>query len=130
MRGNAHVRFGGAGRGNGCSERTTPRPGPIPTPRLPGRLTSENGAAALLAAVPDRHIGDAAQRGTWLRECRRDADSAVAGVLGSALDGLEAGFAICPTGRWILLARPGVDEEPMSAALADADSGLKAQGHG
>lgn len=31
MRGNTHVRFGGAGRGNGSSERTTPRPGPIPT---------------------------------------------------------------------------------------------------
>jgi hypothetical protein len=31
MRGNAHVRFGGAGRGNGPPERTTPRPGPIPT---------------------------------------------------------------------------------------------------
>jgi Transposase DDE domain group 1 len=31
MRGDAHVRFGGAGRGNGASETTTPRPGPIPT---------------------------------------------------------------------------------------------------
>lgn len=31
MRGNTHVRFGGAGRGNGPSERTTLRPGPIPT---------------------------------------------------------------------------------------------------
>jgi hypothetical protein len=31
MRGNAHVRFGGAGRGNGSAERLTPRPGPIPT---------------------------------------------------------------------------------------------------
>lgn len=31
MRGNTHVRFGGAGQGNGSSERTTPRPGPIPT---------------------------------------------------------------------------------------------------
>jgi Transposase DDE domain group 1 len=30
MRG-AHVRFGGAGRGDGPSETTTPRPGPIPT---------------------------------------------------------------------------------------------------
>jgi hypothetical protein len=27
MRGNAHVRFGSAGRGNGCFETTTPRPG-------------------------------------------------------------------------------------------------------
>jgi Group II intron, maturase-specific domain len=34
MRGNAHVRFGRAGRGNGCFERTTPRPGPILTSRL------------------------------------------------------------------------------------------------
>ena len=33
MRGNTHVRFGGAGRGNGPSETTTPRPGPIPTSR-------------------------------------------------------------------------------------------------
>jgi hypothetical protein len=33
MRGNAHVRFGSAGRGNGCFERTTPRPGPILTSR-------------------------------------------------------------------------------------------------
>ena len=30
MRGNAHVRFGGAGRGNGPTERWTPRPGPTP----------------------------------------------------------------------------------------------------
>jgi hypothetical protein len=28
MRGNAHVRFGGAGRGNGSLERAIPRPGP------------------------------------------------------------------------------------------------------
>jgi hypothetical protein len=42
MRGNAHVRFGSAGRGNGCFERTTPRPGPILTSRLVGRLTSQN----------------------------------------------------------------------------------------
>ena len=28
MRGNSHVRFGGAGRGNGSPERATPRPGP------------------------------------------------------------------------------------------------------
>ncbi|MDQ2729171.1 MAG: transposase, partial [Actinomycetota bacterium] len=33
LRGNTHVRFGGAGRGNGPSERTTPRPDPIPTNR-------------------------------------------------------------------------------------------------
>jgi Transposase DDE domain group 1 len=31
MRGNTHVRFGGAGRGDGTPERTPPRPGPIPT---------------------------------------------------------------------------------------------------
>jgi len=31
MRGNTHVRFGGAGRGNGPFERTALRPGPIPT---------------------------------------------------------------------------------------------------
>jgi hypothetical protein len=34
MRGNTHVRFGGAGRGNGPSETTAPRPGPIPTDRV------------------------------------------------------------------------------------------------
>ena len=28
MRGNSHVRFGGAGRGNGPPERAVPRPGP------------------------------------------------------------------------------------------------------
>jgi hypothetical protein len=28
MRGNSHVRFGGAGRGNGPPERAIPRPGP------------------------------------------------------------------------------------------------------
>jgi hypothetical protein len=44
MRGNTHVRFGSAGRGNGCSERSTPRPGPILTPRLPGGLTCEQAA--------------------------------------------------------------------------------------
>ena len=33
MRGNAHVRFGGAGRGNGHAGRHAPRPGPIPTTR-------------------------------------------------------------------------------------------------
>jgi hypothetical protein len=32
MRGNAHVRFGGAGRGNGSLERTIPRPGPTLRP--------------------------------------------------------------------------------------------------
>jgi hypothetical protein len=31
MRGNTHVRFGGAGRGNRASERAPLRPGPIPT---------------------------------------------------------------------------------------------------
>ncbi len=31
MRGNAHVRFGGAGRGNGRGESDAPRPGPTPT---------------------------------------------------------------------------------------------------
>ena len=31
MRGNTHVRFGGAGRGNGPSATATPRPDPIPT---------------------------------------------------------------------------------------------------
>jgi len=37
MRGNSHVRFGGAGRGNGLSETTTPRPGPThPPPGPPG----------------------------------------------------------------------------------------------
>jgi hypothetical protein len=44
MRGNSHVRFGGAGRGNGPPERATPRPGPtlltvlavvLPTPAGP-----------------------------------------------------------------------------------------------
>jgi hypothetical protein len=33
MRGDAHVRFGGAGRGNGPTERRVPRSGPIPTTR-------------------------------------------------------------------------------------------------
>ena len=40
MRGNTHVRFGGAGWGNGRFERNTPRPGPTPTSRSPRRLTS------------------------------------------------------------------------------------------
>jgi hypothetical protein len=40
MRGNAHVRFGSAGRGNGRSERSTPRPGPILTSRWRGCLIS------------------------------------------------------------------------------------------
>ena len=31
MRGNAHVRFGGADRGNGPPETVAPRPGPTPT---------------------------------------------------------------------------------------------------
>lgn len=30
MRGNTHVRFGGAGRGSEVPERPTPHPGPIP----------------------------------------------------------------------------------------------------
>ena len=34
MRGNSHVRFGGAGRGNGPPERATPRPGPTLHDRL------------------------------------------------------------------------------------------------
>jgi hypothetical protein len=31
MRGNSHVRFGGAGRRNGAAERRPPRSGPTPT---------------------------------------------------------------------------------------------------
>lgn len=42
MRGNTHVRFGGADRGNGPSEMTAPRPGPIPT---------KNGSTARSAAA-------------------------------------------------------------------------------
>jgi hypothetical protein len=44
MRGNAHVRFGSAGRGNGCFERTTPRPGPILT--YPFRQVSRTPSAS------------------------------------------------------------------------------------
>jgi hypothetical protein len=45
MRGNSHVRFGGAGWGNGPPERATPRPGPTLLDRL----------AELLAAAAGPH---------------------------------------------------------------------------
>ena len=53
MRGNAHGGFGGAGRGNGSPERTTPRPGPtlLRLPELPPN------------AAPTRH--HAADRPAW-----------------------------------------------------------------
>ena len=53
MRGNAHVRFGGAGRGNGCSEKdhTAPRPDPYLT--LPGGLAvARIGAMVSLSLEP------------------------------------------------------------------------------
>jgi hypothetical protein len=48
MRGDTHVRFGGAGRGTRSSERPIPRPGPTPTrPALwPGSDTMVTGAPA------------------------------------------------------------------------------------
>jgi hypothetical protein len=45
MRGNAHVRFGGAGRGNGSLERAIPRPGPT---LRPAALWRDGQRAALL----------------------------------------------------------------------------------
>jgi len=52
MRGNSHVRFGGAGRGNGPPERAVPRPGP----------TLRVVVAALLQALQVRWDRDA---GRW-----------------------------------------------------------------
>ena len=62
MRGNSHVRFGGAGRGNGSPEKATPRPGPtllaglaagqppadrpLRTPRRPAAGVSASGVCA------------------------------------------------------------------------------------
>src|SRR3989442_1502533 len=48
MRGDAHVRFGGAGRGNGSAEKPTPRPGPTPT--RPS-TTPDTGSAATSTAT-------------------------------------------------------------------------------
>lgn len=55
MRGNAHVRFGSAGRGNGRLERDTPRPGPILTPRsrLHPRAPASRDLPTEPAADPD-----------------------------------------------------------------------------
>ena len=66
MRGNAHVRFGGAGRGNGRFERNTPRPGPTPTSPFAGGWLSEGCArrtsSTPLPALPGcRRRGDAAR---------------------------------------------------------------------
>jgi hypothetical protein len=41
MRGNTHVRFGGAGRGNGAPGRPPPRPGPIPTSSTADAVTAD-----------------------------------------------------------------------------------------
>src|SRR6266508_3838124 len=48
MHGNTHVRFGGAGRGNGSAERLNPRPGPTPTRRS---TTPDAGSAATSTAT-------------------------------------------------------------------------------
>jgi hypothetical protein len=50
MRGDTHVRFGGAGRGTRSSERAIPRPGPTPKGRPCGRPP----AAAVLAPAATR----------------------------------------------------------------------------
>lgn len=47
MRGNAHVRFGGADRGSGSSARKQPRPGPIPTQKTRKRTGSRLGRRSL-----------------------------------------------------------------------------------
>ena len=52
MHGNAHVRFGGAGRGDGCFERSEPRPGP--TPNSSGSIGRSSGAATSWASSPTR----------------------------------------------------------------------------
>jgi hypothetical protein len=54
MRGNAHVRFGGAGRGNGRFERNTPRPGPTPTSRCHDGVTGPGGSAELRSPALER----------------------------------------------------------------------------
>lgn len=48
MRGNVHVRFGGPGRGNRSTKRSTLRPGPIPT------TASATVTSAVLMKQPDR----------------------------------------------------------------------------
>jgi hypothetical protein len=44
MRGNSHVRFGGAGRGNGSPERAAPRPGPTLLAVVAELLAAASGA--------------------------------------------------------------------------------------
>ena len=52
MRGNAHVRFGGAGRGNGPPERAAPRPGSTlrvqPDPQCPPHLGAQGQPPTLI----------------------------------------------------------------------------------
>ena len=80
MRGNAHVRFGGAGRGNGPSETTTPRPGPTHPPRGPpgaGQgLPAGDGRRACRRhqRVGRAHRGHRESSESWadlLRDCKR-----------------------------------------------------------
>lgn len=52
MRGNAHVRFGGAGPGNAPRESAAARPGPIPTRSGPTRRSA--GAGDVVGIFPDR----------------------------------------------------------------------------
>ena len=54
MRGDTHVRFGGAGRGTRSSERAIPRPGPTPTRPALRRPP----AAALFTAEAAEGTGD------------------------------------------------------------------------
>jgi hypothetical protein len=61
MRGNAHVRFGGAGRGNGSLERAIPRPGP--TLRAPALRVHHQRARA--PGDGCLHRGDLAARFTF-----------------------------------------------------------------
>ena len=61
MRGNAHVRFGGAGWGNGLAETPTPRPSPTLQGRPAGgrlRRPSSAGSAARWLLFCVRFVGD------------------------------------------------------------------------
>src|SRR6266540_6550800 len=55
MHGNTHVRFGGAGRGNGSAERLNPRPGPTPT--RPSTTPAKGSAATSTATTTARTAG-------------------------------------------------------------------------
>jgi hypothetical protein len=97
MRGNSHVRFGGAGRGNGPPERAVPRPGPTLHRGLAGWLpapgwVASGGCGSALSVPPNAlRLGQAGLCGDLL-----NAPSAAALVTGKAFHDTQVSDRYCP----------------------------------